>query len=130
VRGNVLFDRAGLEAGPGGEPVLEPAFDQYLEECRWDAYFEERRFFRSLDLLMQRLSTLNGDQIRRYNRYVRDNWARYAKEGKLPGESSGGAYSETATEYVSHMNRFCQLVEDFSEYIATDSEAITLSRAG
>jgi hypothetical protein len=129
VRGNVLFDRAKLESGAGGEPDLEPAFDQYLEECRWDAYYEERRFFRSLDLLMQRLSTLNGDQIRRYNRYVRDNWVRYAEEGKLPGESSGGAYSETATEYVSHMNRFCQLVEDFSEYIATESEAIIQSKA-
>ncbi len=129
VRGNILFDRAKLKAGAGGEPDLEPAFDQYLEECRWDAYYEERRFFRSLDLLMQRLSTLNGDQIRRYNRYIRENWVRCADEGKLPGESSGGAYSETAIEYVSHMNRFCHLVEDFSEYIATESEAIVQSRA-
>jgi tetratricopeptide (TPR) repeat protein len=120
MRGNVLFDRLVLEAGEGEDAKLEPAFDQYLEECRWDAYFEERRFFRSLDLLMQRLSNLTSDEIRYYKRYMLENWERYAEEGKLPGQMQDGQYSEIAEEYVNHMREFCKLVEDFSEYTARE----------
>jgi len=120
MRGNVVFDRLILESGEGKEVDLRPAFDQYLEECRWDAFFEERRFFRSLDLLMPRLSNLTSDEIRHYNKYILENWERYAEEGKLPGQGQERQYSEVAAEYVSHMQRFCQLVEDFSEYIGTE----------
>jgi len=120
MRGNVLFDRTMMEASEGKELDLRPAFDQYLEECRWDAHFEERRFFRSLDFLMQRLSSLTSDEIRYYSRYMLENWEQYAKEGKLPGEGQEGQCSEIAAEYVDHMRSFCQLVEDFSEYIATE----------
>jgi tetratricopeptide (TPR) repeat protein len=120
IKGNILFDRLMLETGKGEEVDLRPVFDQYLEECRWDAHFEERRFFRSLDLLMPRLSNLTSDEIRYYNNYILENWEQYAEEGKLPGQGQEGKYSEIAAEYVNHMRRFCQLVEDFSEYIATE----------
>ena len=113
VLGNVLFDRLRLEARGGEQVRLEPAFDQFLEECRWGAHFEKRRFFRSLDLLMQRLSLLNSDEVRYYVGYMRDKWAEYDQEGKLP--SQAGATSE----YVDDMRNFCDLVEEFSEYIAS-----------
>jgi tetratricopeptide (TPR) repeat protein len=120
VCGNVLFDRLMLEAGQEKEVDLRPAFDQYLEECRWDTHFEERRFFRSLDLVMPRLSNLSSDEIRYYNRYILEKWEQYAEEDKLVGRMQEGQRSEIAVEYVNHMRRFCQLVEDFSEYIATE----------
>lgn len=118
VMGNVIFDRATLRAGEKGQGDLRPAFDRFLEECRWDAHFEERRFFRSLDFLMQRLSTLNSDEVRYYNNYILEKWQSFVREGKLPGEAPAGQYYGTAEEYISHMQRFCRLVEDFSEYIA------------
>jgi len=122
VLGNVLFDRLILEAREGEKARLEQAFDRYVEECRWGAHFEKRRFFRSLDLLMQRLSLLSSDEIRYYTGYVRHKWEQYAEEGKLPGQDGNkreGDLSALTTEYVSDMQDFCDLVEDFSEYIAT-----------
>jgi tetratricopeptide (TPR) repeat protein len=124
MRGNVLFDRAIVEAGEG-EVDLRPAFDQYLEELRWDTHYEVRRFFRSLDLLMQRLSPLTSDDIRYYSRYLLENWEQYAKEGKLPGEEQERQYSVSAEQYVKHMRTFCQRVEDFSEYIASPHQAVS-----
>jgi tetratricopeptide (TPR) repeat protein len=120
IRGNILFDRVMIEASQGKEVDLRLAFDQFLEECRWDVHFEERRFFRSLDLLMQRLSGLTSDEIRHYNDYLLRDWKRRAQKGELPGEAQDGQYSDIAAEYVGHMERFCQLVEDFSEYIAKE----------
>ena len=121
IRGNIRFDRAMLQVDQGKELDLVPAFDQFLEECLWDAHYEERHFFRSLDLLMQRMSRLSSDDIRHYSRYLRENWEQRARAGKLPGEAKAAQpYSKTAATYVSHMERFCQLVEDFSEYIATE----------
>jgi len=116
VLGNVFFDRARLEARTGEKTKLEPAFDQYLEECRWGAHVDKRRFFRSLDLLMRRLSLLSSDEIRYYVEYMRQEWTRYAQEGKLPGQ---GSASTLTSEYIRDMQHFCDLVEDFSEYIAS-----------
>jgi hypothetical protein len=101
---------------------LEPAFDRYLEECRWGAHFEKRRFFRSLDLLMQRFSLLSSDEIRYYVGYMRQKWEQYAQEGKLPGQGEDwpeGELPAVTSEYLDDMRDFCNLVEDFSEYIAS-----------
>jgi hypothetical protein len=122
VLGNVLFDRLQLEAREGEKIKLEPAFDRYLEECRWGAHFEKRRFFRSLDLLMQRFSLLNSDEIRYYIGYIRQKWEEYAQEGKLPGQDGKeqkGEFSALTSEYLDDMRNFCDLVEEFSEYIAS-----------
>lgn len=120
--GNTLFDRLRLQARAGEKADLIPAFDRYLEECRWGAHFEKRRFFRSLDLLMQRLSLLNSDQIRYYIGYMRQKWDQYKREGKLPGQDGRGqesGLSAITSEYIDDMHNFCDLVEEFSEYIAS-----------
>ena len=118
VLGNILFDRLGVEAGDGAAVDLKPAFNRYLEECRWDSHFEKRRFFRSLDLLMQRLSTLSRDEISYYNEYLNNTWKEFADAGKLPGREGSGQRSAETEEYVRHMEDFCRRVEEFSEYIA------------
>jgi hypothetical protein len=65
---------------------------------------------------MRRLSLLSSDEIRYYVEYMRQEWTRYAQEGKLPGQ---GSASTLTSEYIRDMQHFCDLVEDFSEYIAS-----------
>jgi hypothetical protein len=120
--GNVLFDQLMEENRRDGEFRLEPAFDRYLEECWWGAHFEKRRFFRSLDLLIQRLSLLNASEIRHYIRYIRQKWEQLARGGRLPSQDGSKGDRENlvlAAEYVTDMQNFCDLVEEFSEDIAS-----------
>jgi len=124
VMGNVQFDQLRIMAQAGEKVNLEPAFDRYAEECRWGAYLEKRRFYRSLDLLTQRFSLLSSDEIRYYAGYMWQKWEQYARAGQLPGqdEDEHGKEEELpalAAEYLADMRSFCDLVEDFSEYIAS-----------
>jgi len=116
IFGNILFDRLLLQAGVDERPDLKPAFDQYLEECFWDTRFEKRRFFRSLDFLVRRLSELTSDEIRHYVGYMRERWQAYENEGRFKLTSFYANSGEA--EYMAEMKYFCSLMEEFSEYIA------------
>jgi len=123
VEGNILFDRLTLLARGRKKPDLEPAFTHYLEECRWDTYYEKRRFFRSLDLLMRRLSVMSSDEVLHYVDFLRARWIELDHQQKLPRLASNGPADSSAqagahSEYLVDMDYFCNLMEEFSEYIA------------
>lgn len=119
VLGNVLFDRAMLSAKAGREANIRPAFDQYLKECYYDSFYEKRRFFRSLDFLMRRLSRLSSEEIKDYAKYIREQWLKLARDGlQATLDSVEQTQGGVRAEYIEEMNDFCNLVEDFSEYIA------------
>jgi hypothetical protein len=63
---------------------------------------------------MRRLSQLSSDEIREYNAFLRRRWP------EIKAKSFDGKYEEPSNfaEYVKDMDYFCDLVEEFSDYLA------------